>query len=223
VIYLLHGLFGHFDNWTDKTKLAEYAAPHNFIIVTPEGGDGWYTDSVSVPNDKYESYIIQELIPEIDKKFRTVADREHRAIAGLSMGGYGAIKFGLKYPDKFLLVGSFSGALDAALRGQNHPNLRPSIMSVFGPDNSQTRKDNDIFHLLRESMLNLPYIYMACGTEDFLFQPNREFDELLLEKKIPHEYRELPGAHEWPFWDAQVQEFLRIADRKILNVKMQSR
>jgi S-formylglutathione hydrolase FrmB len=94
-------------------------------------------------------------------------------------------------------------------------------MSVFGPDNSQTRKDNDIFHLLRESTLNLPYIYMACGTEDFLFQPNREFDELLLEKKIPHEYRELPGAHEWPFWDAQVQEFLRIADRKILNAKTQ--
>lgn len=216
VIYLLHGLFGHFDNWTDKTKLSEYAAAYNFIIVTPEGGDGWYTNSVSVPNDKYESYIIQELIPEIDKKFRTIADREHRAIAGLSMGGYGAIKFGLKYPDKFSLVGSFSGALDAPLRGQDSKNLRPSIVSVFGPDNSSVRKDNDIFRLAREAspgvVGRMPYVYMACGTEDSLFLTNRDFDTLLLDKKIPHEYRELPGAHTWTFWDGQVQEFLRLSN-----------
>ncbi len=103
VIYLLHGLTGHFDNWTDKTKLAEYAAKYNFIIVTPEGNNGWYTDSASVPNDKYESYIIQELIPEIDKNYRTLKDKKHRVIAGLSMGGYGSIKFGLKYPEMFSL------------------------------------------------------------------------------------------------------------------------
>ncbi|HTK26179.1 MAG TPA: alpha/beta hydrolase family protein [Pyrinomonadaceae bacterium] len=220
VIYLLHGLFGHFDNWTDKTKLAEYAAPYNFIIVTPEGGDGWYTDSATVPNDKYESYIVQELIPEVEKRFRTIADRDHRFMAGLSMGGYGAIKYGLKYPDLFSLVGSFSGALDAPLRLEDNKNLRPSIVSVFGPDDSKTRKENDIFNLLRnmspDVVKNIPYIYMACGTEDFLFQTNRDFDNLLIEKKVPHEYRELPGAHEWTFWDAQVQEFLRVADSKML-------
>ena len=219
VLYLLHGLFGHFDNWTDKTKIVDYSEPYNLIIVTPEGGDGWYTDSATVANDKYESYIIQELIPEIDKKFRTVADRKNRIIAGLSMGGYGAIKFGLKYPDKFSLVGSFSGALDAPLRGQDNKNLRPSIVSVFGPDGSKTRTDNDIYRMVREAsaetMKSLPYVYFACGTEDFLFQPNREFDTLLLEKKVPHEYRELPGAHTWDFWDAQVQEFLRVAGRRL--------
>lgn len=219
VIYLLHGLFGHFDNWTDKTKLAEYAAPYNFIIVTPEGGDGWYTDSATVPNDKYESYITEELIPEVERRFRAIADRDHRIIAGLSMGGYGAIKFGLKYPDKFSLVGSFSGALDAPLRLEDNKNLRPSIVSVFGPDGSKTRKDNDIFDLLRdaspETVKDIPYIYMACGTEDFLFKTNRDFDDLLLEKRVPHEYRELPGIHEWAFWDAQVQEFLRVADSKM--------
>src|SRR5438445_2387379 len=97
VVFLLHGLSGHYTNWIDKTKLADYAAEHQFIIVTPEGNDGWYTDSVSVVSDKYESYIIKELIPEIDKNYRTIADREHRMIAGLSMGGYGGMKFGLKY------------------------------------------------------------------------------------------------------------------------------
>lgn len=222
VLYLLHGLFGHFDNWTDKTKLADYSEPYDIIIVTPEGADGWYSDSATVANDRYESYIVQELIPEIDRKFRTIANRNNRFIAGLSMGGYGAIKFGLKYPDKFSLVGSFSGALDAPLRGQDNKNLRPSIVSVFGPEGSKTRMDNDIYRMVREASAETtkgyPYIYFACGTEDFLFQPNREFDALLLEKKVPHEYRELPGVHAWDFWDAQVQEFLRVAGKR-LNAK----
>ena len=96
VIYLLHGLTGHYNNWAEKTKLEQYAANYNYIIVMPEGDNGWYTDSATVPNDKYESYIIKELIPEIDKKYRTKADRQNRAIAGLSMGGYGSIKIRFK-------------------------------------------------------------------------------------------------------------------------------
>ena len=223
VIYLLHGLFGHFDNWTMKTGVAEYAEHYKFIIVTPEGGDGWYTDSATVPNDKYESYIIQELIPEVEKNYRTMADRKHRFIAGLSMGGYGAIKFGLKYPDMFSLIGSFSGALDAPLRLEDNKNLRPSIVSVFGPDGSKTRKENDIFNLLRDAspdaVKNIPYIYMACGTEDFLFQTNRDFDNILIEKKVPHEYRERPGVHDWVFWDGQIQEFLRVANKMIQPIQ----
>jgi len=219
VIYLLHGLFGHFDNWSTKTKLSDYAGQYDFIIVTPEGGDGWYTDSSTVSGDRYESYIIQELIPEIDKNFRTLTDRNDRFIAGLSMGGDGAIKFGLKYPEKFSLVGSFSGALDAPFRGQEYKNLRPSVMSVFGPESSKTRTDNDIYRMVREASADaikgLPYIYFACGTEDFLFQPNRDFDALLLEKKVPHEYRELPGTHAWDFWDAQVREFLKVAETRL--------
>ncbi len=113
-IYLLHGLTGHYDNWTTQTGLAKYAETYQIIIVTPEGDNGWYTDSVSNPNEKYESYIVKELVLEIDSKFRTISDRAHRAIGGLSMGGYGAIKFGLKYPGMFRLAGSFSGALRAA-------------------------------------------------------------------------------------------------------------
>ena len=73
VIYLLHGLTGHYTNWTDKTKVGEYSLAHQFIIVTPEGDNGWYVDSVAKATDKYESYIMQELIPEIDAKFRTLA------------------------------------------------------------------------------------------------------------------------------------------------------
>lgn len=225
VVYLLHGLTGHFDNWTDKTKLADYAAKYNYLIVTPEGNNGWYSDSGSVPNDKYESYIVQELIPEIDKNYRTNTDRNHRAVAGLSMGGYGSIKFGLKYPEKFALVGSFSGALMAAsltekmVAATGWKALTDSIISVYGAEDSPTRAANDVFKLVREmpagKAKTLPFIYLDCGTEDGLIATNREFSALLLEKKIPHESRELPGKHDWIFWDAQIQEFLRVSEKFI--------
>src|SRR5215203_1471061 len=170
VVYLLHGLTGHFSNWTDKTELAQYAARHNLIVVTPEGDDGWYTDSTAKSNDKYESYIVKELIPEVDKKFRTIANRDHRAIAGLSMGGYGSIKFGLKYPEMFVVVGSFSGALGAAsITEKVIPGaIGRSIDAIFGQAGSDTRKSNDIFDLIRKSTPDkikaFPFLYLDCGT-----------------------------------------------------------
>ncbi len=222
VIYLLHGLTGHFDNWADKTKLAEYAANYKYLIVMPEGSNGWYSDSATVPNDKYESYIVKELIPEIDKNFRTISDRNNRVIAGLSMGGYGSLKFGLKYPEMFSLVGSFSGALGAAswtdkdLGGRGA--IAETIMSVYGAADSKTRQENDIFKMLREispeNAKQLPFIYLDCGTEDFLIQSNRDYAALLLEKKIPHEFRQLPGRHDWRFWNSQVLEFLQLSETK---------
>ncbi len=221
VIYLLHGLTGHFNNWAELSKLEEPAANYNFIIVMPEGNDGWYTDSVNVPNDKYESYIVKELIPEIDKKYRTQAMRGSRAIAGLSMGGYGSLKFGLKYAEMFALAGSFSGALGITdITDKNStPWISKSVMSVYGEAASETRKANDIFRIVRETkpenIKNLPFIYQDCGTEDFLIQNNRDFAALLTEKKIPHEYRQLPGAHNWKYWNSQVEEFLRVSEKFI--------
>lgn len=221
VIYLLHGLMGHFDNWTDKTKLAEYAGRYDFIIVMPEGNDGWYTDSASENNDRYESYIVDELIPEIDKKFRTRPDGKHRAIAGLSMGGYGSIKFGLKHPEMFAAVGSFSGALGVTAFTEKEISgaFLQSILNIFGNAGSETRKENDVFEIARqmpkEKIKDLPFIYLDCGTEDFLIQSNLDFAKLLREKKIPHEFRELPGKHDWIFWDAQVQEFLKLAEKYV--------
>jgi putative tributyrin esterase len=223
VIYLLHGLTGHFNDWTDKTKLSEYAKNYKYIIVMPEGNNGWYTDSATVAGDQYESYIIQELIPEIEKKFRAKTVRNSRAIAGLSMGGYGAIKFGLKYPEMFELVGSFSGALGAGTWTEKtlgkSGEIAVSILSVFGIENSQTRQTNDVFKIAREmtpdKLKSLPFIYQDCGTEDFLYQNNRDFVALLQEKHIPHEFRELPGAHNWVFWNSQIQEFLRASSKFI--------
>jgi S-formylglutathione hydrolase FrmB len=225
VLYLLHGLFGHYDNWATKTKLADYASHYSLIIVTPEGGDGWYTDSATVASDKYETYMIEELIPDVQHRYRTIESRAGRAIAGLSMGGYGALKFGVKYPEKFVFVGSMSGAFGAAswtesdLRGL--AAIWRTLSPVFGPADSPTRPANDLYKLYRElsaeRVASLPYVYLDCGTEDQLLSGNRAFVDILLTKKIPHEYRQLPGTHAWTYWDAQVQEVLRIAAQKFTS------
>ncbi|MEZ5345371.1 MAG: alpha/beta hydrolase family protein [Pyrinomonadaceae bacterium] len=221
-IYLLHGLTGHYDNWSDKTKLVDYAAKHNFVIIMPEGDNGWYTDSLTAEKDKYETYIIKELIPDVESKFRVKQDRSGRAIAGLSMGGYGGLKFGVKYPEKFALAGSFSGALRAAewtekeLTG-GFRTLLESINSIYGNAGSETRKQNDLFAIVEAKSADetkmLPFIYLDCGTEDFLITQSQEFADLLQKKKIAHEFRQLPGIHNWAYWDAQIVEFLEVADK----------
>jgi S-formylglutathione hydrolase FrmB len=207
----------------EKTGIAGYATHYDVFIVMVEGNDGWYTDSSTVPADKYESYILSELIPDVEKQFRVSTVREGRAIAGLSMGGYGAIKFGLKYPGKFALAASMSGAFGAASWTEKEIKdpgvIRDSLLQAFGPANSGTRAANDVFQLARDAAAKkvapLPFFYIDCGTEDFLFSNNRDFVNLLVELKIPHEYRQLPGSHSWTYWDQQVREILRMAAERL--------
>lgn len=223
VLYLLHGLTGHYTDWTRRTKLSHYAAQYSLIIVTPEGNNGWYTDSANVPTDKYETYILDELIPDVQRRYRTLVTREGRAIAGLSMGGYGAIKFGLKHPEMFAFTASMSSAFGAASLTEKELKdpgvIRDSVLQTFGSADSPTRAANDVFKLAREvstkKIAPLPYFYFDCGTEDFLFSDNRNLASLFVELKIPHEYRQLPGNHSWTYWEAQVQEILKLAAERL--------
>ena len=220
VLYLLHGLAGHYSDWMTRTNVADYAAQYRMILVMPEGNDSWYVDSAT---DKYESYILKELIPDVDKRFRTIQARYGRAVAGLSMGGYGAFKYGLKYPATFIFAASISGAFGVTRYTETEmggSNWAP-FLKTFGPVGSETRKGNDVFEIARglspARVASLPYFYFDCGTEDAAqhFKANRELSEIFLEKKIAHEYRELPGTHSWAYWDQQVQEVLKIAATKL--------
>lgn len=217
VLYLLHGLFGRHDDWITRTNLAEYAAQYELIIVTPEGHDNWYVDSATVPQNKYESYFVRELLPDVDARYRTIKDRRARGIAGLSMGGYGALKFGIKHPDVFAFAGSMSGALDPATRTEEHPGfawsiLRRSLIAAFGAANSATREANNLHQIARSAsdISSLPYLYFDCGLEDGFLATNREFAEILVAKKISHQYRQLTGGHNWAYWDRQVRGVLRL-------------
>jgi S-formylglutathione hydrolase FrmB len=225
VLYLLHGLTGHYTDWLSRTRLADYAAEYRLIVVTPEGNDGWYTDSATVPSDKYESYIIWELIPDVERRFRAHGAREGRAVAGLSMGGYGALKFGVKYPETFAFAASMSGAVAAAsYRSEAElPRgfIRASILQTFGPAGNATKDANDLFKLVSdlppERARTLPFLYLDCGTEDSLrlLPTNVALANLFVARKIPHEYRQLPGDHNWAYWDKQVQEVLRLTSAKL--------
>ncbi len=223
VLYLLHGHGGHYTDWLTRTNIADYASQYRMIVVMPEGNNSWYVDGASGSSDKYETYILQELMPDVDKRYRTIQSRYGRAIAGLSMGGYGAIKYGLKYPSVFAFAGSMSGAFGVTRytdKEMGGANWEP-FLKTFGPVGSETRKANDIFEITKAltpaRIASLPYFYFDCGTEDAAqhFDRNRELSEIFLERKIPHEYRELPGNHSWQYWDQQVQEVLKIAAEKL--------
>ena len=215
VLYLLHGLTGHYSDWVSRSNVADYARQYRIIVVTPEGNDSWYID-------KYESYILEELIPDVQQRYRTIEARYGRAIAGLSMGGYGAIKFGLKSPQTFAFAGSMSGAFGVTrFTEKDVPQLWHASLKLFGPLDSETRKTNDLFEIvngLPPARINsLPFFYFDCGTEDapYIFTSNRDLAKLMFDKKIPHEFRQLPGDHSWAYWDQQIPHVLEIASQKM--------
>jgi putative tributyrin esterase len=219
VLYLLHGLYGDYKNWDTLTGLENYSRNISFIIVMPDADDSWYTNSATVPADRFEDYIGKDLISEIDDKFRTIRDRHARAIAGLSMGGYGSIKFVLKHPELFAVAGSISGALNAA---QNLDRLRPEfqakLLQVFGNEASVTRTENDVFALLSAPHASLyPYFYLACGTDDSFLDTNRELAKDLASRHLPYEYHETPGGHTWEYWDHELRPLLQAVDRVLGN------
>ena len=218
VLYLLHGLTGSYLDWNTRTHLAEYAAPQQLIIVMPDAGDSWYTNSSGNPQDRFEDYIFKDLVPVIDTTYRTIAARHARAIGGLSMGGYGAMKFALKYPNLFAFAGSFSGVQTVA----HDPDSKlpfgekyiQQLLEIFGPPSGPARAANDVFALADKAIpAALPYFWITCGTADSLLESNREFVALLQRRKIAYRYEEVPGGHGWAFWDEELPAMFRELSR----------
>jgi S-formylglutathione hydrolase FrmB len=195
--------------------LERYAQEYELIVVMPDAGDSWYTNSATDPKNKFEDYIARDLVAEIDGKFRTLRSRHARAIAGLSMGGYGALKIALRYHGDFAFAGSLSGALDAPLNlSDKRPDFRVQLLKVFGLPGSAVRADNNVFSLLQNAgAKDLPYFYLACGSADDFLAVNREFVAQLSAQADPYEYHETAGGHAWDYWDRAVKGLLRaVAD-----------
>jgi Predicted esterase len=222
VLYLLHGLFGNCDNWTELTDILSDIENHDLIVVAPDSGNSWYTDSETNLKEKFESYLIVELVPEIESLFRVKQERESRAIAGISMGGYGAFKLALKQPNMFIFAASSSGALHAArmsreVCGDDWPELEESITRAFGKMGGETRAANDLDNLVSgisyKRRSDLPLFYFDCGDQDSFLNANRAFAERLNQKRIANVYQELPGEHGWPYWNERVGDILEAADK----------
>lgn len=211
VLYLLHGWNGDETNWVRLTHLIEDAAPYPLIVITPRGDNSWYVNSATKSEDRYEDYIQKDLIDEVDTHFRTIASRNGRAIAGLSMGGYGAMLFTFKHPEKFGFAASISGAF-AGPSGIEYvlPQLQPSTDAAFGNAANSTRRENNLDLLLPAAKKeSIPYLFLQCGSSDPLLASNRHLVSELSSHQLAYEYHELPGAHTWDFWNNALPAMLQ--------------
>lgn len=219
VLYLLHGWNGSYKNWETLTNLTAYSKDLPLIVVMPDGENSWYVDSETVPADRFEQYLANDLTEDVDEHWRTLCSGHRRAIAGLSMGGYGALKTALKHPGMFAAALSLSGAFQAADPAlESEEELKPSLQRAFGSANSRARRENDLLAILKNtSAAQAPYLFVSCGAGDRVFLPaNRKLAAILSEQGFRYEYHETAGAHEWRYWDEQLPLILKVA-QKILN------
>ena len=208
--YLLHGLSDDYSAWQRRTSIERYVQTLPLIVVMPDGGRGWYSHAHQGYN--YEDAIIRDCVGFVDRTFRSDARREARAIGGLSMGGYGALKLALQHPDLFGSANGHSGAY-----GFGHAQWRTEeseFTRIIGPQPSGGPLD--LWKIAADSGApNRPALRIDCGTSDFLIEQNREFHTHLDELGIAHEYEEFPGAHDWAYWDKHVQSALRFHARHL--------
>ena len=215
VVYLLHGLEDNCTGWARYTSVERYAREKNAALVMPEVQRSFYADmDRGLP---YFTFIHDEL-PEICRGFFGFsAKREKNYLMGLSMGGYGAIRNGLKYHKTFSHIAGLSSGimLEDILNSTNEPVMpfmrRSYYESVFGDLSQLEGSDMDYKALickLKEEKADIPKIYLCCGTEDFLLKYNRDYRDFLTEKGVAVTYEEGPGAHEWDFWDTYIKKVM---------------
>jgi len=211
VLYLLHGGGGGFRDWTNDSDVAGFAAL-GLLLVMPEGNSSYYTNAVDQPQDRYEDYIVHDLISDVEGRFPTASGRSNRAIVGISMGGFGAVKLALRHPDLFIFAGGISPAIDVPRRAFSLKRLEQSrrYHSIFGPSGSQTRRDNDPFFLVRNANpKDTPYVFLTCGEQEGLLPANREFAALLEAHQFRFEFHTVRGTHDWNQWNAWLPTLFR--------------
>lgn len=210
VLYLLHGAYGHFNDWLSKTPdkmlVHNLADKYNIIIVMPEGETfSFYLDSPVNKGSQFETYITKEVVQKIDQTYRTVADKKGRVISGLSMGGHGAMYLSTRHPELYSAVGSMSGALDmgSIVTPESKERVTKLLEPVFGPNGApqEVYAANAVMNMVDKIKTNKLPTIIDCGVDDFLIETNRELHRRLVYSKVPHEYIERPGAHTWEYWE----------------------
>jgi putative tributyrin esterase len=211
VVYLLHGGGGGYRDWSNYSDVARLAES-GLLLVMPEGGSSYYTNAVDPPQDRYEDYIVGDLIADVESRFPVATGRSNRAIVGVSMGGFGAVKLALRHPDLFIFAGGLSSAIDVPRRAFTIKRLQQSrhYNSIFGSSGSQTRRDNDPFVLVRTANpAGVPYFFLTCGEQEGLLPANREFAAQLDRLHYRFEFHTVPGSHNWNQWNAWLPTLFR--------------
>lgn len=211
VVYLLHGNGGSYINWSNYSDVARYAAKNGssggLILVMPEGDSSYYMNAVEKPEDKYEDYLVHDLIADVEARFPAAPSRENRAIIGVSMGGFAAVKLALCRPELFVFAGAISPAIDVPSRKFSLLRRGQSMRfrSIFGLEGSETRRNSDPFVLVHTSVpVRTSFLYLTTGEQEALLEPNRRFAALLKGRGFAYEFHTKPGGHDWNEWDSQI-------------------
>lgn len=215
-LYLLHGATDGADSWLLNSRIRQYANQRNLAVVLPNVQNSFYANRIHGP--AFWTYISEELPAFVRSLLPLSYRREDNYVAGLSMGGYGALKLALRNPEMFSAVISLSGVVDilSAFRNPIHPDFNAD--AYFGGLDELQGSDNDLFALINKLALSktqIPKIYFACGTDDFLLEMNRKFRDHLETHGIDFCYEEGPGEHNWDFWDEYVQRGLDCIDSSL--------
>jgi S-formylglutathione hydrolase FrmB len=199
VVYFLHGFGGNHLDWVKSFPqvITSCDLYHQIVVCVNGNVSSWYFDSPIDPAWKYETYVTKELVPFIDKNYKTIKKRTGRAITGLSMGGHGAMYLAFKHQDIFGAVGSMSGGVDIR-PFPNNWNIALRLGSYAEhPENWEKNTVINLVYLLTPNSLS---ILFDCGTDDFFFKVNQNLHEKLMERNIPHDFIVRPGNHSVPYW-----------------------
>lgn len=217
-LYLLHGYTGDQNDWLEYSGIRNLAERFGLAVFMPAGENSFYFNHPDGP--QFSTFIGKELVEQTRFLFPLSLKRENTLLAGLSMGGYGALLNGLVFPDTFGFIGSFSGVVFSRSSRMNeaHPRINiPLLQQITGSDQwNDLPEELDILQLLEKSanQMVFPHLFLACGKEDYLYLENRSLHCYLEEQNIQHHYAEWPGEHDWCFWNQAIEVFLKWYEKK---------
>lgn len=202
-VYLLHGHGDGHSGWADKSDVELLADQYGVMLVMPDGAvNSWYWDSPIEPTNRYETFVAKELVSHIDSHYKTIANRNARAITGLSMGGHGALYLAIRHQDIFGAAGSTSGGVDIRPFPKNWGMSKWIGTIEEHPENWEKYTVTNMVDQLKPNSLKL---IIDCGSEDFFYEVNCAFHEKLAKAGIPHDFYVRPGVHNWAYWSNSIQ------------------
>lgn len=216
-LYLLHGAGGDHTSWVTKSRVADYAEGKNVAVIMPSGNNKCYVNNRY--GKDYFTFLTEELPRKCETWFSLSEKRQDRYIAGMSMGGYGAVHAALKRPDLYAAAFSYSGLLDISERFEKPQGL--DLYPVFGKKEEFSTAEDDLYWIIhnlakekKENVDNIPKIFITCGLQDKRIGMSREFYRAMKENGFTVSYAEEEGDHNWDYWDGCIRNTLEIIGGK---------
>lgn len=207
VVYLLHGAFGNFRDWSNRSLVASWASTGLILVMVQGDQSSYYMNSIERSNDRYEDYLLHDLPADVAAHFPSASGQSNSALIGISMGGFAALSIALRHPEIFCFVAAVSPAVDILHRGFSVRNFGQwwRTRKVFGPAGGAYRQSVDPFTLVESANpARTPFLYLTAGESEPLLSPCRRFARALAARHFAFEFHTEPGGHDWNEWDSQL-------------------